>query len=164
MLTNNKKSCFAKGIAVMLAALMVLAVCLTGCTDKTARETADEAKTLATETADKLTEALKGYLKTSDAEATVNALIKDALKDAETIKDFATSKQLDDLAAKLANYVAKDDLNATIKAAEDADELEKGVVKLRDMENRLEPQINAVPTASGTVDFPSRGSRTKDLP
>ncbi|WP_299393956.1 hypothetical protein [uncultured Desulfovibrio sp.] len=35
---------------------------------------------------------------------------------------------------------------------------------LRDMENRLEPQINAVPTASGTVDFPSRGSRTKDLP
>lgn len=116
MLTNNKKSCFVKGIAMMLAMLMVLAVCLTGCTDKTARNTADEAKTLAQETADKLTEALKGYLKTSDVEATVNALIKDALKDADTIKDFATSKQLDDLAAKLANYVAKDDLSATIKA------------------------------------------------
>ncbi len=116
MLTNNKKSCFVKGIAMMLAMLMVLAVCLTGCTDKTARNTADEAKTMAQETADKLTEALKGYLKNSDVEATVNALIKDALKNADTIKDFATSKQLDDLTAKLANYVTKDDLGATIKA------------------------------------------------
>ena len=40
MLTNNKKSYFVKSIAMIMAVLMVLAVCLTGCGNKAAEEAA----------------------------------------------------------------------------------------------------------------------------
>ena len=66
MLTNNKKSRFVKGIALMLAALMVFAVCLTGCSDKDARA---DIETVKTDVATKTTA------------SEVSALIADALKD-----------------------------------------------------------------------------------
>jgi Na+-transporting methylmalonyl-CoA/oxaloacetate decarboxylase gamma subunit len=71
MLTNNKKSYFVKGIAVLMAMLMVLSVCLTGCGKKAdeaiqkaenAQTSADEAKTAA----DAVYAALADYLKTAD--------------------------------------------------------------------------------------------------
>ena len=104
MLTNNKKN-FVRSIAMLLAMLMVMAVCLTGCGSKNALAKAEEAKT----TADNVMAALENYIQKDDT-AAVEALVKAALTDS-----VATADELDALAAKLEKYVSVDDVAALIK-------------------------------------------------
>ena len=104
MLTNNKKN-FVRSIAMLLAMLMVMAVCLTGCGSKDALAKAEEAKT----TADSVMAALADYIKKDDT-AAVEALVKAALDDS-----VATADELNALAAKLEAYVTADDVAALIK-------------------------------------------------
>lgn len=106
MLTNNKN--FVRSIAMLLAMLMVMALCLTGCGNKAADEAltkAEEAKTAA----DAVAEALDGYVSKED-KATVKALVIEALGD-----DYATAAEIDALAEKLAAYVTADDVSKMIK-------------------------------------------------
>ena len=106
MLTNNKN--FVRSIAMLLAVLMVMALCLTGCGNKAADEAltkAEEAKTAA----DAVAEALDGYVSKED-KATVKALVIEALGD-----DYATAAEIDALAEKLAAYVTADDVSKMIK-------------------------------------------------
>ncbi len=108
MLTNNKKN-FVRSIAMLLAMLMVMAVCLTGCGNKTADEAltkAEEAKTVA----DEVKAALADYLKNADAEAKVSALVDAALADG-----YASAEELDALAKKLEQYVTTDKVAELIK-------------------------------------------------
>lgn len=105
MLTNKN---FVRSIAMLLALLMVTALCLTGCGNKAADEAltkAEEAKTLAED----VNAALAGYLKTADAEATVKALVDAALADGA-----ATKAEIAELSAKLANYVTLAQVEALI--------------------------------------------------
>lgn len=104
MLTNNKKS-FVRSIAMLLAMLMVLAVCLTGCGNKNALAKAEEAKS----TADSVMAALSDYIKKDDT-AAVEALVKAALDDS-----VATADELNALAAQLEKYVTADDVATLIK-------------------------------------------------
>lgn len=104
MLTNNKKN-FVRSIAMLLAMLMVMAVCLTGCGSKNALAKAEEAKT----TADNVMAALENYIQKDDT-AAVEALVKAALTDS-----VATADELNALAAKLEKYVSVDDVAALIK-------------------------------------------------
>lgn len=109
MLTNNKN--FVRTLAMLLAMLMVMAVALTGCGNKTADEAlakAEEAKTVA----DEVKAALAGYLTTADAEAKVAALVDAALSDGSVDKAV-----IDALATQLADYVKADDVAGLIKDA-----------------------------------------------
>ena len=119
MLTNNKKSYFVKGIAVLMAMLMVLSVCLTGCGKKAdeaiqkaenAQTAADEAKTAA----DAVKAALADYLKAADAitKAEIEAMITDALAKYETDKDAKALAALED---KIMKLLAKDALEAVLE-------------------------------------------------
>lgn len=142
MLTNNKK--FVRGIAMLLAMLMVMAVALTGCGNKTADEAltkAEEAKTVA----DEVKAALADYLKTADAEAKVAALVDAALADGA-----ATKAELEALAAQLDSYVTADDVaalitdavaNAALEGAmtkDDVLEILKDYYTKEDIDNKLE--------------------------
>jgi hypothetical protein len=124
MLTNNKKSIFAKSIAMVMAVLMVLAVCLTGCADKTAQEAANNAQTTATEAktaADAVKKALEDHLASLDPVTLemVNQEIDKALVDyatTEALSDFVKKGELTDLSNKLADYIKKAELEAAVKA------------------------------------------------
>lgn len=105
MLTNKN---FVRSIAMLLAMLMVMALCLTGCGNKAADEAltkAEEAKTVA----DEVKAALANYLTTADAEAKVNALVDAALADGA-----ATKAEIQELSAKLADYVTLAQVEALI--------------------------------------------------
>ena len=133
MLTNNKKSYFAKGIAVLMALLMVLSVCLTGC-GKAAEEAANKAQTSADAANTKAEEAktaadavkaeLAKYLTTADGatKAEVNKLIEDALAPyaksenvAADLAKFVKSEDFDNLVASLETYVTKAALTEALK-------------------------------------------------
>ena len=124
MLTNNKKSIFAKSSAMVMAVLMVLAVCLTGCADKTAQEAANNAQTTATEAktaADAVKKALEDHLASLDPVTLemVNQEIDKALVDyakTEALSDFVKKGELTDLSNKLADYIKKAELEAAVKA------------------------------------------------
>ena len=113
MLTNNKN--FVRSIAMLLAMLMVMALCLTGCGNKAADDAlakAEAAQTTATEAktaADAVNAALDDYVAKSDKE-TVKALVLEAIGD-----EFATAAEVDALAAKLADYVTAADVAKMIK-------------------------------------------------
>ncbi len=125
MLTNNKKSYFVKGIAMLMAMLMVLSVCLTGCGKKAdeaiqkaeaAQGTADEAKTAA----DAVKALLADYLKTADGatKAEVNATIEAALAPyatTEALAAFVKSADFDKLVKDLEGYVTKAALEEALK-------------------------------------------------
>ncbi len=128
MLTN-KTSRFAKSLALIMALLMVLSVCLTGCGNKAADEAnkkaddalaaADEAKTAA----DAVAAALADYLKVTDAVAMeeIKAEITKALEgyaSSEDLAAFATSEQLTALSDKLADYALKSALDGYVADAE----------------------------------------------
>jgi F0F1-type ATP synthase membrane subunit b/b' len=129
MLTNNKKSFFAKGIAVLMALLMVLSVCLTGCgkaaeeAAKNAQDTADKAVTdaaAAQSAADAVKESLKDYLKTANAVTTQNVddAIKAALEGyatAEELGAFVKSEDFDNLVKSLDSYITKAALEEALK-------------------------------------------------
>lgn len=152
MLTNNKKSYFVKGIAMLMAMLMVLSVCLTGCGKKAdeaiqkaeaAQGTADEAKTAA----DAVKAMLADYLKTADAVtiAAVNAEIEKALAPyatTEALAAYVKSDKFDELVATLEGYVTKAALEETLKGyVTDAEQaaLEK---KLTDLINANKGNID----------------------
>ena len=130
MLTNNKKSYFVKGIAMLMAMLMVLSVCLTGCGKKAeeaiqkaeaAQGSADEAKTAA----DAVKAMLADYLKAADGatKAEIEALIDDALADFETAKElssFVKSDKFDELKTKVDSLLTADAVNAAINALKDS--------------------------------------------
>jgi Na+-transporting methylmalonyl-CoA/oxaloacetate decarboxylase gamma subunit len=105
MLTNNKKSYFVKSIAMIMAVLMVLAVCLTGCGNKAAEEAAqkaENAQTTATEAktaADAVKASLEEYLKKADAVtvAAVTAEIEKALGGYAKTADLADFVKSGDL-------------------------------------------------------------------
>lgn len=125
MLTNNKKSYFVKGIAMLMAMLMVLSVCLTGCGKKAdeaiqkaeaAQGTADEAKTAA----DAVKALLADYLKTADGatKAEVDAKIEAALAPyatTEALAAFVKSADFDKLVKDLEGYVTKAALEEALK-------------------------------------------------
>jgi hypothetical protein len=122
MLTNNKKSYFVKGIAVLMAMLMVLSVCLTGCGKKAdeaiqkaenAQNAADEAKTAA----DAVKAALADYLKAADGatKAEIEAMIDAALAKYETDKN---ANALAALEAKIMALLTEDALKETLKLAD----------------------------------------------
>ena len=125
MLTNNKKSYFVKGIAMLMAMLMVLSVCLTGCGKKAdeaiqkaenAQTSADEAKTAA----DAVKALLADYLKTADGatKAEVDAKIEAALAPyatTEALAAFVKSADFDALVADLEGYVTKAALEEALK-------------------------------------------------
>ena len=158
MLTNNKKSYFVKSIAMIMAVLMVLAVCLTGC-GKAAEEAAtkaEQAQTTAT-TAKTLAEEVKAsladYLKTADAVTVkaVNDAIDAALADyAKTadLADFVKSGELTALSNQLANYVKTADLAAKVKEA--VGEYVKPA-ELTAVENSLKTLITAADGKAATV-------------
>ncbi|MBQ7318946.1 MAG: hypothetical protein IJW97_02030 [Clostridia bacterium] len=133
MLTNNKKSRFVKGIALLLAALMVFAVCLTGCSDKDARADIEALKTEKTTAADVsalIADALKDYLKTADADAKVKALVEESMAGCVTTDDLAAYAKSDELKAlsdKLASYVTKADVETLIKNALASYDINKGI-------------------------------------
>ena len=152
MLTNNKKSYFVKGIAMLMAMLMVLSVCLTGCGKKAdeaiqkaeaAQGTADEAKSAA----DAVKALLADYLKTADAVtiAAVNAEIDKALAPyatTEALAAYVKSDKFDELVATLEGYVTKAALEETLKGyVTDAEQaaLEK---KLTDLINANKGNID----------------------
>ena len=152
MLTNNKKSYFVKGIAVLMAMLMVLSVCLTGCGKKAdeaiqkaenAQTSADEAKTAA----DAVKALLADYLKTADGatKAEVDAKIEDALAPyatTEALAAFVKSADFDALVADLEGYVTKAALEEALKGyVTDAEQaaLEK---KLTDLINANKGNID----------------------
>lgn len=152
MLTNNKKSYFVKGIAMLMAMLMVLSVCLTGCGKKAdeaiqkaeaAQGTADEAKTAA----DAVKALLADYLKTADGatKAEVDAKIEDALAPYATtdaLAAFVKSEDFDKLVKDLEGYVTKAALEETLKGyVTDAEQaaLEK---KLTDLINANKGNID----------------------
>ncbi len=130
MLTNNKKSYFVKGIAMLMAMLMVLSVCLTGCGKKAeeaiqkaeaAQGSADEAKTAA----DAVKAMLADYLKAADGatKAEIEALIDAALADFETAKElssFVKSDKFDELKTKVDSLLTADAVNAAINALKDS--------------------------------------------
>jgi len=125
MLTNNKKSYFVKGIAMLMAMLMVLSVCLTGCGKKAdeaiqkaenAQTSADEAKTAA----DAVYAALADYLKTADGatKAEVEAKIKEALAPyatTEALAAYVKSEDYNKLVEDLKGYVTKSALDEALK-------------------------------------------------
>ena len=152
MLTNNKKSYFVKGIAVLMAMLMVLSVCLTGCGKKAdeaiqkaenAQTSADEAKTAA----DAVKALLADYLKTADGatKAEVDAKIEAALAPyatTEALAAFVKSTDFDALVADLEGYVTKAALEEALKGyVTDAEQaaLEK---KLTDLINANKGNID----------------------
>ena len=152
MLTNNKKSYFVKGIAVLMAMLMVLSVCLTGCGKKAdeaiqkaenAQTSADEAKTAA----DAVKALLADYLKTADGatKAEVDAKIEAALAPfatTEALAAFVKSADFDALVADLEGYVTKAALEEALKGyVTDAEQaaLEK---KLTDLINANKGNID----------------------
>lgn len=140
MLTNNKKGLFVKGISMMLAVLMVLAVALTGCTDSDAQKKIDDLQADVDNKADKadvaadiskaITEALKDYLKASDAvtEAAIKDLIEksaadyakktdlDGLATTEALKGYVKSTDFDALKNSLNGYVTSADVTKTIES------------------------------------------------
>lgn len=125
MLTNNKKSIFAKSIAMIMAVLMVLAVCLTGCADKEAQAAANTAQTTATEAktlAEEVKASLADYLKSADAVTVekVNAAIDAALagyaKTAD-LADFVKSGELTALSNKLSEYIKGAEVDGKITTA-----------------------------------------------
>ena len=121
MLTKNNS--FVRSIAMLLAVLMVMALCLTGCGNKAADEAltkAEEAKTLAED----VNAALAGYLKTADAETTVKALIDAALADG-----VATKAEIAALSAKLADYVTLTQVEALITEKVAANAVKDAVTK-----------------------------------
>lgn len=159
MLTNNKKSYFVKSIAMIMAVLMVLAVCLTGCGNKAAEEAAqkaENAQTTATEAktaADAVKASLEEYLKKADAVtvAAVTAEIEKALggyaKTAD-LADFVKSGDLTALSNKLADYVKTADLSAKVKEAIGA---YVTPAQLTEVENSLKALITAADGKAATV-------------
>ena len=159
MLTNNKKSYFVKSIAMIMAVLMVLAVCLTGCGNKAAEEAAqkaENAQTTATEAktaADAVKAALADYLLKADAVtvAAVTAEIEKALggyaKTAD-LADFVKSGDLTALSNKLADYVKTADLSAKVKEAIGA---YVTPAQLTEVENSLKALITAADGKAATV-------------
>ncbi len=150
MLTNNKKSIFVKSIAMIMAVLMVLAVCLTGCADKEAQATANEALTTATEAktaADAVKQALENYLPKTDAvtEAAIKAEIENALAGyakTDALADFVKSGDLTALSNKLADYVK----TASLKA--EVEKIVGAYVKPADLTAEVE-KLTALITAAG---------------
>lgn len=140
MLTNNKKGLFVKGISMMLAVLMVLAVALTGCTDSDAQKKIDELQTevdnkankadVTTEVSAAIANALKDYLKTNDAvtEAAVKELINSSVADfakksdlnglatTDALKSYVKSDEFNTLKNSLKNYVTSADVTKAIEA------------------------------------------------
>lgn len=142
MLTNNKKGLFVKGISMMLAVLMVLAVALTGCTDSDAQKKIEDLQTDVDNKADKadvaadiskaITEALKDYLKASDA--VTEAAIKDLIE--KSAADYAKKSDLDGLATTeaLKGYVQSSDFNALKESL-------KGYVTSADVTKAIEAYV-----------------------
>ncbi|MBE6660696.1 MAG: hypothetical protein E7594_05095 [Ruminococcaceae bacterium] len=143
MLTNNKKSYFVKGIAMLMAMLMVLSVCLTGCGKKAdeaiqkaddAQASADEAKTAA----DAVKAALAEYLTKLDGatKAEVDAKIEAALAPyatTEALGAYVKSTEFDKLLEDLKGYVTKAALDEALKGCvTDAEQaaLEKSLTDL----------------------------------
>lgn len=140
MLTNNKKGLFVKGISMMLAVLMVLAVALTGCTDSDAQKKIEELQTevdnkankadVTTEVSAAIANALKDYLKTNDAvtEAAVKELINSSVADfakksdlnglatTDALKSYVKSDEFNTLKNSLKNYVTSADVTKAIEA------------------------------------------------
>ncbi len=112
MLTNNKKG-FVKGIALIMAMLMVLSVCLTGCGNKAAEETANKAQTeaaAAKSLAEEVKASLAEYLKKTDpvTAEVINAQIDAALAKFD-LSDYAT---VEALTAELTKYAKSEELKA----------------------------------------------------
>lgn len=154
MLTNNKKSIFVKSIAMIMAVLMVLAVCLTGCADKEAQATANEALTTATEAktaADAVKQALENYLPKTDAvtEAAIKAEIENALAGyakTDALADFVKSGDLTALSNKLADYVK----TASLKA--EVEKIVGAYVKPADLTTEVEKLTKLITAAGNKAD------------
>lgn len=125
MLTNNKKSFFAKGIAVLMALLMVLSVCLTGC-GKAAEEAANNAQNAATEAGNKADAADKKAEEAKTAAAAVMAELDKYLAKADGATKAEVEKLVNDalapyaksenVAAELAKFVKSEDFDNLVKS------------------------------------------------
>ena len=175
MLTNNNKRGFVKLIALTLAALMVFAVCLTGCTDEDARKAAEDAQSTANaaqtaadaamseeEVAAAIAKALEGYLKAEGAvtDADVKKAIEDSLKNYQAKGDYATKGDVDkkqdkiDLSAyaksadvkKVADDLAKHTKGAVTSAAV-AEQIKKALAEY-EIEKKIATAIDNIDTLS----------------
>ncbi|MBQ7152568.1 MAG: hypothetical protein IJR83_01355 [Clostridia bacterium] len=114
MLTKIKsKTSILRGLALILAVIMVASVALVACSDATAQKAAETAQATA-EAAQQTANEAKAAAASAVTTATVQGLLADALADyVKTADAFTQAQALDEIAKALADYAKKSDIPTT---------------------------------------------------